>query len=242
MVKKSIVVHAGRNGIEWTPELRERMRRGESISFVPHPSRLRVPRPPAHHFVCNARFPIIYSDPAWVFDDEIGSRGAASRYERQSAEDLKALPVGRLASANSLHFMWCVSTHLKLGIELLETWGFAYVDVVFVWAKKTSRGNRHFGLGRSSRKETELCLLGRRGNGLPRRSASVRQLIEAPLGEHSAKPPETRDRIVQLYGDVQRIELNARARAAGWHAHGYGVGAGDQELREVLLPPLEKCA
>ena len=34
------------------------------------------------------------------------------------------------------------------------------------------------------------------------------------------EPPEVRERIVQLLGDVPRIELFARQRADGWDAWG----------------------
>ena len=45
-------------------------------------------------------------------------------------------------------------------------------------------------------------------------------LIEAPVGRHSAKPKEARARIVELMGDVPRIELFARERVTGWDAWG----------------------
>jgi N6-adenosine-specific RNA methylase IME4 len=48
----------------------------------------------------------------------------------------------------------------------------------------------------------------------------VRSLVVAPLGEHSKKPDEVRDRIVQLFGDPPRIELFARLRVQGWDAWG----------------------
>lgn len=51
-------------------------------------------------------------------------------------------------------------------------------------------------------------------------TASVRQVVYAPVREHSEKPPEVRDRIVELMGDVPRIELFARQRAEGWSAWG----------------------
>lgn len=46
------------------------------------------------------------------------------------------------------------------------------------------------------------------------------ELIVAPMTRHSAKPPETRDRIVRLMGDVRRVELFARERTPGWDAWG----------------------
>lgn len=46
------------------------------------------------------------------------------------------------------------------------------------------------------------------------------QIIEAPFEGHSKKPDETRRRIVELLGDVPRLEMFARQRAEGWDAWG----------------------
>ena len=187
--------------------------------------------------VRDARFSLVSSDPAWVFDDKLGARGAAANYTEQQAVDLLDLPVPRITSANAVHLMWCVDTHLKLGIQLLERWGFAFVGVPFVWSKRTSTGKCHFGLGRATRKGVELVIMGRRGAGIRRVSASVRQEIVAPVGRHSEKPQLFYDRVVALYGDVQRLEMNARIRRPGWHGWGDEIGANDQTLRTVLGPP-----
>lgn len=48
--------------------------------------------------------------------------------------------------------------------------------------------------------------------------------IESPIQAHSAKPDETRRRIVELMGDVPRIELFARNRCPGWDAWGDEIG------------------
>lgn len=42
----------------------------------------------------------------------------------------------------------------------------------------------------------------------------------APFEGHSKKPDETRQRIVELLGDVPRLEMFARQRADGWDAWG----------------------
>ena len=51
-------------------------------------------------------------------------------------------------------------------------------------------------------------------------SASVHSLICAPVGKHSQKPKEARERIEALMGDVPRIELFARERIPGWDCWG----------------------
>lgn len=75
------------------------------------------------------------------------------------------------------------------------------------------------GMGNWTRANTEDCLIAVRGK--PKRiDASVRQLVVTPLREHSRKPDEVRDRIVQLMGDVPRAELFARQQYAGWDCFG----------------------
>ena len=56
-----------------------------------------------------------------------------------------------------------------------------------------------------------------------RKIASVRQLVFAPVEQHSKKPDIVRDRIVELMGDLPRIELFARQTAPGWDVWGNEV-------------------
>lgn len=56
-----------------------------------------------------------------------------------------------------------------------------------------------------------------------RRSARVHQFIISPLEAHSKKPDETREKIVELMGDLPRVELFARQRIPGWEAWGNEV-------------------
>ena len=43
-----------------------------------------------------------------------------------------------------------------------------------------------------------------------RKNNSIHQIIEAPISNHSKKPEEVRRRIIDLMGDIPRIELFAR--------------------------------
>ncbi len=54
-------------------------------------------------------------------------------------------------------------------------------------------------------------------------SASVHQVIDEPIARHSEKPNVVRERIVQLVGDLPRIELFARKTAEGWDYWGNEV-------------------
>ena len=106
--------------------------------------------------------------------------------------------------------MWATYPKLEEALWLIGEWGFQYKSIAFQWIKKNKRGQGNFyGLGRWTRGNTEPCLLATKGKP-KRKSASVFQLIEYPLTRHSAKPPIVREKIVELMGDLPRIELFAR--------------------------------
>ena len=54
-------------------------------------------------------------------------------------------------------------------------------------------------------------------------SKSVRQLIVSKLQQHSKKPDCVRDRIIELCGDLPKIELFARQKVEGWDSWGNEV-------------------
>ena len=51
----------------------------------------------------------------------------------------------------------------------------------------------------------------------------MHQIIETPIEEHSKKPAIVRDKIVELMGDLPRIELFAREKTDGWDVWGNEV-------------------
>lgn len=101
----------------------------------------------------------------------------------------------------------------------------------FTWHKTTKHGKSCFGMGNWTRANTEDCLFAVRGK--PKRvNRGVRQFIEAPRGSHSTKPPEVRERLVRLMGDVPRLEMFAREATPGWDIWGLEVESTIQ-LRSV---------
>jgi N6-adenosine-specific RNA methylase IME4 len=71
-----------------------------------------------------------------------------------------------------------------------------------------------YGLRLRTRKNVEVCWLGRRGN--PKRlSCGVRELLIAPVREHSRKPDEIYQRI-EDFCSGPFVELFARQRRPGW--------------------------
>ena len=140
-----------------------------------------------------------------------------------SVEDICNLPVKDLASDNCVLFMWMTFPTLIEGIKVIEKWGFKYKTVAFVWIKQNKKTPSLFwGLGFWTRANAEICILATKGK--PKRiSAKVHQVIISPVEEHSKKPDETRKRIVELLGDIPRVELFARQKVDGWDSWGNEV-------------------
>ena len=130
-------------------------------------------------------------------------------------------------------FLWATGPLLPVAISVVEAFGFRYVNVAFTWIKLTRDGGKpSIGMGHYTRSNAEYCLLGVKGK--PRvESRSVHSVVMSPRREHSRKPNEVRDRIVELCGDVPRIELFARESVAGWDRYGFEAPDGDRNIAIV---------
>ena len=137
-----------------------------------------------------------------------------------SIDELCALPVETLAEKDCLLFLWATFPQLPEALRLIRAWGFTFKTVAFVWLKLNKKSPTWFyGLGYWTRGNAEICLLAKRGKP-KRRSAGVHQFIISPVEEHSKKPDVTRDKIIELAGDLPRVELFARPQAPGWDVWG----------------------
>lgn len=184
----------------------------------------------------NKKYDIILADPPWLFNVwnvEKSFRHASYKYPVMGLKSICDLPVSSIASDNSVLFLWATSPNLLNSIEVINSWGFKYATIGFTWVKKNKKSDSLFwGMGFYTRANVELCLLATRGKPLPRISHSVHQVIQTPIEEHSKKPDEARTRIVELFGDLPRIELFARQKVDGWDALGYDIDGMD--IRESL--------
>lgn len=176
----------------------------------------------------NKKYKIIYADPPWsykVWPKNNGTgRTAESHYKTMDVNDICDLPINRIADDNCVLFMWITSPCLQEGLKVIDAWGFKYKTIGFTWIKQNKTKNSLFwGMGYYTRANAELCLLATKGKPLKRVSRSVHQVILSKIREHSRKPDETRDRIVQLFGDLPRIELFARQQVDGWDCWGNEV-------------------
>lgn len=167
------------------------------------------------NFHAKKRYNIIYADPPWKY-----STNTNPHYPGVPIEYINNFPIDQISDENCALFLWVTYPILPNCIETLKKWGFRYVTVAFTWIKTNKNNGQPFvGLGNWTRANAEICLLGIRGK-LQRKSKKVRQVILSPLREHSRKPDEIRDRIVELLGDLPRIELFARQTFKGWDCWG----------------------
>lgn len=168
----------------------------------------------------NLPYKIIYIDPPWKYADR-GCQGTMqNHYDGLDLKIMKKLTINELADEDCVLFIWTTYPMLKECLELIEAWGFKYKTIAFQWVKLNKSGKGYFfGLGRWTRGNTECCLLATKGK--PKRiNNSISQLIFSKRREHSRKPDIVRKKIIELVGNLPRIELFARQKFDGWDCWG----------------------
>lgn len=161
------------------------------------------------------KYQIIYADPPWHYNDRRNtnarfSGGAMNHYPVMKVEEIKKLPVAKLADSNCMLFLWATFPNLQEALDVIRAWGFEYKTLGFSWIK-TNRKNKKpfFGIGYYSKSNCEVCLIGVKGKPIVK-SNGVSSVVISPRERHSKKPDIVRKRIVDLCGDIPRVELFAR--------------------------------
>lgn len=188
------------------------------------------------------KYNIIYADPAWDYSsawkrensDSAGIWGLAqNHYNTMSLEDIKKLPVSNIADDNCFLFLWATFPQIQEALDVIKSWGFEYKTVGFTWIKKDSNGKNFVGMGWYTRANAEVCLIAKKGK--PKIiNHGIKQIIETQIQSHSKKPNIVRDKIIQLCGDLPRIELFARTKIHGWDTWGNDEKLNAQPLEEFL--------
>jgi N6-adenosine-specific RNA methylase IME4 len=167
---------------------------------------------------------VLVADPPWKFGDALPGpmRGADKHYPTLTVADLMRFPLPILADDAHL-FLWRVASMQQEALDIGKAWGFALKSEI-VWAKRTMRGKRWFGMGRRVRMEHETCLIFTRGRPAVL-DHSIRSVFEAvvPDNRHSAKPDEFFAIVERLCGKARprtHVELFARRVRRGWSTFG----------------------
>lgn len=156
----------------------------------------------------------------------VNARHPSRKYKTMTMKEIRALPIRELAAPDCALFMWSSGCWLDQHISVMKGWGFRFTTRAFLWPKMKKdyidalflEQDAFIATGYTTRKQTEDCLLGKRGH--PKRiSKSVRELMFAGRREHSRKPDQTFDRIQALYPGPY-LDIFGRESRPGWTVWG----------------------
>jgi len=180
------------------------------------------------------KYNIIYADPPWSYSTwkNKETRTADSHYHTMALDDIKKLNLSVLTDKDCALFLWTTAPHLQNAFDVIKAWGFNYKTIAFTWIKKNKKTDSLFwGLGHWTRSNSELCLLATCGK--PKRiNRSIHQVIISKIEAHSKKPDEVRNRIVNLLGDLPRVELFASQKHDDWDVIGDMIDGKD--IKDLL--------
>jgi len=178
------------------------------------------------------KYSIIYCDPPWFYNKRNNPKntkfgfGATGHYPVMKTDDICNIPIQKICEDNCALFLWSTGPRQPDAHRVIEAWGFDYKTIGFTWVKINKDENPWFGPGYYTASNAELCLLAVKGKMKPV-SNYVSQIVMEQRRKHSMKPDTVRVKIVELFGDLPRVELFARDRYNGWDAMGYDIDGRD---------------
>ncbi len=175
----------------------------------------------------NKKYQIIYADPPWDVKrgPDWNSNGPSKPlpYPTMSIEEISALPVLKIVDRNAHLYLWTINKYIPETYAIAKAWGFK-PSCLLTYCKP-----RHgIGIGGTFVQTTEHLLFCRRGT-LSARKRIDTIWFEQPRLAHSEKPDFFRSLIVEVSGDLPRIELFARSfspmfpKMPGWDVWGNEV-------------------
>jgi N6-adenosine-specific RNA methylase IME4 len=165
------------------------------------------------------QYGVILADPEWKFETwtpaGLDNSSPDNHYTTSGLDVIKARDVPKIAHKDCVLFLWATVPMTPHALEVMAAWGFRYVSH-FAWVKDRT------GTGYWSFNKHELLLIGVKGKPpAPAEGSQWPSVIEAPVGEHSAKPERSLEMIEAYYPSLPKIELNRRGPARpGWDAWG----------------------
>ena len=178
--------------------------------------------------LAGANYQLVYIDPSWLYyGDKFKDQAAGKHYDCMVYDAIAALPVREIMAPRSVLFCWVTSPLAFYQMLTVAQWGLYFRGFTYVWPKTRKDGQLIHGQGvrpTLTKPTTEFLTAwspNKRGRPIPiftEKQAQVWPLPRPP--RHSEKPAIFRDLLIQLCGDVKRIELWSRDLVEGWDAIG----------------------
>ena len=172
-------------------------------------------------FCGGQKFKTILADPPWQFQNRTGKMAPEhkrlNRYSTMKLEDIKAIPVSKVADEPCHLYLWVPNALLPEGLDVMKAWGFKYKSNI-VWEKVRKDGEPDGrGVGFYFRNVTELLLFGIKGENARTLAPARSQvnLIRTQKREHSRKPDEIFN-IIEQCSSGPFLELFARGNRENW--------------------------
>lgn len=150
-------------------------------------------------------FDVLVMDPPWPY------RSGKSPYPTMSLDEIRALPISRLASKDALLWVWTTNGMMRHAFPLLDAWGFTE-KTILTWHKTRST------LGSWLLSATEHVIMATRGRPVVNLTTQT-TLLSARNREDSRKPDEFYA-LVELLCPGRKLEMFARETRRGWTAWG----------------------
>lgn len=195
-------------------------------------------------------FGTIVADPPWDYRRVAsgGARGYSTghQYESLTTDDLCDLPVGSLASPDSVLLMWTTWPFLPDALRVIDAWGFKYITG-FPKVSVSAMGRLNYGVGYWFRGATEPLLVAKRPGGKSYRSNYLGLMGDIPQPDtqapmdgmvaqqlrHSRKPEDLQGMAEELYPGPY-LELFGRRARPGWTVLGNEAPGDGLDIRERL--------
>ena len=139
-------------------------------------------------FTTNKKYDIIYADPPWSYNDKLGksTKWGAMTYPTMTDKEICDMPIEKIASKDSVLFMWTTMPKMQDALNVIKSWGFKYKTCAFCWVKQNPKnGGIYAGLGHWVQGNAELCLLATKGH--PHRVSKSVNRLSLPRAEDIVK-------------------------------------------------------
>jgi mRNA (2'-O-methyladenosine-N6-)-methyltransferase len=100
------------------------------------------------------------ADPPWQLATHAPTRGVAIAYQQLPDVCIEEIPIPKL-SKNGFIFIWVINNKYAKAFELMEKWGYKYVDDI-TWVKQTVNRRMAKGHGYYLQHAKETCLVGKK--------------------------------------------------------------------------------